>query len=421
MAEIRSWRAGLLSFCAVLGSGIPHARGQSSIAQASQAAPQSVAPPAQEATRALPAALDTPLAETLPAMLTRVAPSIVKVRRGSRWGTGFVFGSRRTIVTSYELVNGPGALQIVAADGVNRVARVVAWSEAEDLALLELPVNSESSELPAARGSLTVGSEAIMIYQPRNPELADDVSGGWTAPLPRFTRITRVSKNELDIDLSVWGLLGDDGAPVISPGGEVIGIVSGHSWKQRRAIVTPVERIEHLLLQRERQGVFSATAPRRWFNSWFVSPMQETVFDEGRESIKFFGAGVESGYRYDWLFAGLSVGLFQSDAHHLSSTVVETIGRGQLELQLGPELRLFKNSDVFFGPGAALRFDDSQSTSLDPRGALRSDDEGRVRVRPELVFGLTLGNFFARDVFTIASVPEVRLDFGFSLGPRSFD
>jgi hypothetical protein len=34
-------------------------------------------------------------------VLARVAPTIVKVHRGSWWGTGVVFCSRTTIVTCY--------------------------------------------------------------------------------------------------------------------------------------------------------------------------------------------------------------------------------------------------------------------------------------------------------------------------------
>jgi len=362
-----------------------------------------------------------PPAEALPELLSRVAPCIVKVRRGAWWGTGFVFGSRRTIVTSYELVNGPGALQVITADGVTRTPRVVAWSETEDLALLELAVDAAPRALSASHAPLSVGSDAIMIYQPRSPVLTDDVSGGWTTPLPRFTRVTRILKSELDIDLSVWGLVGNDGAVVIAPSGEVIGIISRRTSKERRTIVTAVERIERLLPQRGLQGAFVAAGEGRWFAGVFVSPLYETMFDKQHEAIKFFGAGVENGYRYDWLFASVSVGLFQSDAHRLSSTVVETLQRAQLELQLGPELSLFKHWDVFFGPGASLWLDDSQSTSLDATGALRSDEQSRVKLHPEIVFGLTDGNFFARDVFTLSRAGETRLDFGFSFGPRSFD
>ena len=72
-----------------------------------------------------------------PELLTGIAPSVVKVRRGDRWESGFVFATTRQVVTSYALVNAPGKLEVVGADGIPREARVVAWFEADDLVLLD--------------------------------------------------------------------------------------------------------------------------------------------------------------------------------------------------------------------------------------------------------------------------------------------
>ncbi|HEY1532503.1 MAG TPA: serine protease, partial [Polyangiaceae bacterium] len=193
-------------------------------------------------------------APALPVMLSRVGPAIVRVRRGAWWGTGFVFGSRHTIVTSYELVNGPGALQIVAADGVTRQARVRAWSPSDDLVVLEVEADVAPESLPPAHQPLVAGMDAVMLYEPRDPQLSPATSGGWTSPLPRFSRVSRVSAAELDLDLTVWGLLGDDGAVVLSNSGEVLGIISRRTTKQRRTIVTRVERIERLYQQLGKQG-----------------------------------------------------------------------------------------------------------------------------------------------------------------------
>ncbi len=79
--------------------------------------------------------------ESTSEMLVRVAPSVVQIRAGEdAVGTGFVYPTRRHVTTAYSVVNRDGALTVVLAGGKLAPARVVAWSEADDLAILELPV-----------------------------------------------------------------------------------------------------------------------------------------------------------------------------------------------------------------------------------------------------------------------------------------
>jgi len=387
---------------------------------------------AQEVERPSPVGVEEPAVSTpaqpkvsaaqsalpLPAMLARVAPTIAKVRAGSWWGTGVVFGSRTTIVTSYELVNRPGELQVVVADGVIREARVVAWSPSDDLAVLEMDAKGGPEPLRAAHDKLEAGSEAVLLYEPRDPQLSPDKSGGWVVPLARFTRISRATADEVNLDMTVWGLIGDDGAAVVSPAGELVGIISRRTAKERRTIMTPVARIERLLPMRDRQGEFSPPGQGHWFGGVFGTPIYSTIFDQQHERTAFIGLGVDEGYRYDRLFAGLSLGFFQSDHHRVNATEVQALDRLQVDLAAGGEFEILHGLDAFAGPGLSLVLDTLETSSVNQLGALHVDQSTRARVRPLIELGFAAGPFFLRDIFTLADPGEVRIDLGFALRSR---
>jgi S1-C subfamily serine protease len=385
---------------------------------------ESVLPPvvasAAPSVAAIPTETAAPSTLPWPTALARVAPAIVKVRRDFWWGSGVVFGPHGTIATSYELVNGPGALEVVLPDGVSRKAKVVAWSKEDDLALLKIVSGTLPAPLPAAHSKLGVGVDVVLLYEPRNPELSADTSGGWVTPLPRFTRISRVLPNEVDLDLGLWGSIGDDGAPVVSPSGELVGIISRRTAKERRTIMTRVDRITRLLEQRHLQGEFEPAGRGRWFGMLFVSPLYSTTFDQNRARTAFVGAGVESGYRYNWFFGSVSVAGFESNTRHLSPTVDESRERFQLDFNVGAELQLKRGLDILFGPGLSCVLDTIETTSVSDTSALQAAQTSRGGVRPELDFGFADGAFFARDVFTVSSPPEIRLDLGVMLGQRNF-
>jgi hypothetical protein len=315
-------------------------------------------------------------------------------------------------------VNRPGELQVVVADGVVHQARVVAWSPSDDLAVLEIDAQGAPEPLRAAHDELEVGAEAVLLYEPRDPQLSPDKSGGWVVPLARFTRISRATEDEVNLDLSVWGLIGDDGAAVVSQAGELIGIISRRTAKERRTIITPVARIERLLPMRDRQGAFSPAGRGRWFGEVFGTPIYATIFDQQRERTAFIGLGLEEGYRYDWLFAGLSFGAFQSDHHRVNATEDQASDRVQVDLAAGAEFEILHGLDAFVGPALSLGFDTIETSSVNQLGALHVDQSSRARARPLLELGFAAGPLFIRDVFTLADPGEARLDLGIAFRSR---
>jgi hypothetical protein len=315
-------------------------------------------------------------------------------------------------------VNRAGELQVVIADGVTRQARVVAWSPSDDLAVLEIDAQAAPEPLRAAHDKLEVGSDVVLLYEPRDPQHSADKKGGWVVPLARFTRISRATEDEVNLDMTVWGLIGDDGAAVVSPSGELVGIISRRTAKERRTIMTPVARIERLLPMRDRQGPFSPPGQGHWFAEIFGTPIYTTIFDSQHERTAFIGLGIEEGYRYDLLFAGLSLGMFQSDHHRLNVTEDQVLDRVQGELVAGAEFEILRGFEAFAGPGISLRLDTIETSSVNQLGALHVEQSTRVRASPLIELGFAAGPFFMRDVLALTDPGEVRLDVGFAFRSR---
>src|SRR5688572_29155851 len=125
-------------------------------------------------------------------MLTRIAPAIVKVRCGDSWGTGIVYGSSRHVVTAYTLVNVSGELAVVASDGKLFDARVVAWSEKDDLAVLELGTSVATDPVQASTEPPYAGMPIVMLYHPRDSKLDADETETPAAPVAVFGRVGRL-------------------------------------------------------------------------------------------------------------------------------------------------------------------------------------------------------------------------------------
>lgn len=163
---------------------------------------------------------------------------------------------------------------------------------------------------------------------------------------------------------------------------------------------------------RDRQGAFSPAGQGRWFGEIFGTPIYTTIFDQQRERTAFLGLGLEEGYRYDWLFASLSLALFQSDHHRLNATEDQTSDRFQIDLAAGAEFEIVHGVDAFVGPALSLGFDTIETSSVNQLGALHVDQSTRARARPLIELGFAVGPLFVRDVFTLADPAEARLDLG---------
>jgi hypothetical protein len=338
-----------------------------------------------------------------PALFTRLSRSVVKVRSGDDWQTGFVFGTSRNVVTSYFVANESGNLTVVGADHKAREARVVAWSEEDDLALLEVDDAIPAPPLEASHAVPWTPEPIAVLYQPQEADPDSRVAESWNVPIALIGHVARVFAKEIDIEANLYGRPGDFGAPVVNRAGQVLGIVSHATVKRRRTIVTRVERAESLLANPSRGEEFSRSISTAAFGALFVSPL---------ETKGLVGAGVDFGMRYGWFALEMAEGVYQSGYRPLDSDHFERTQRFQFEMAAEIELPMARSWKLFIGPAARFNFDLIESLSALPSGALDKNDRGDVHVRPAVVLGLVSGSFFVRGSYGA----ESRVDFGLIIG-----
>lgn len=336
-------------------------------------------------------------------VLVRLAPSVVKVRAGRVWESGFVFGTPRHVITSYAHVIASSDLEVIGSDQRSHEARVVAWSRSSDLVVLELAETTGAAPLQASTDPPWTPAPIAVLYHPREPEWESAEARSWTVPIVLTGHVARASSRDIDLDIGLWGRPGDAGAPIVTPDGRVVGVVSRHSGERLRMLATRVDRAQYLFRIRGRQGEFSKPPTSGGFGGLFVTPIAE----EG-----LVGAGLVSGYRYGIVAAELTEAFFQSGYRPVDSGRFRSTTRYELELYAEIQLDLWQGAHFFFGPGGQLNGDSIDTAELDTNGKFTTNNTGRWRVQPSGMFGFSSGNFFMRGVLSSTS----RLDLGLVLG-----
>jgi S1-C subfamily serine protease len=144
------------------------------------------------------------------------------VDEGRVVGSGVIIDSRGYIATNNHVVDHPGELKILLADGRETLAELVAANPAEDLAILKV----EISGLPAIEWANSRGVRpGQVVYAIGSPlgDFPNSVSIGIISGLNRALEID---------DFVIDGLIqtdaainrGSSGGPLITPDGKVIGI-----------------------------------------------------------------------------------------------------------------------------------------------------------------------------------------------------
>lgn len=337
-----------------------------------------------------------------PDLLARLSRSVVKVRSGDDWETGFVFGDPRHVVTSYFVANESSDVEVVAPDQGIRKARVVAWSKKGDLALLEL-ASGVGPPLAAASASPWAPQELCVLYEPQEPDPDSSIAKKWNVPVALRTTVGRVLPDEIDMDVTLWGRPGDLGAPVIDDRGEVVGVVSHRGSEARRPLATRVAAATRLFAARDTQGEFSRSHSIRGFGGLFVP----VGAPDG-----FVGAGADFGTRYSWFVLELAEALMRSSFVPTSSTQSEEKFRAQFELEAEINLPVDRASYFFFGPALQLNLDVVRTITVSTDGQTGDERKSTPNARPAAVLGVTSGPFLIRA--SISS--ELRVDFGLLLG-----
>jgi S1-C subfamily serine protease len=170
-----------------------------------------------------------------------ILPSVVHVRglpdapdadvasgRETQSGTGVVIVDTGIILTNLHVVHGSKAIKVVFHDGLESDAVVIGMQPEQDLAVLQaktIPDDLMAATLRSTQG-LRAGEPVIAVGFPFG--IGPSVSTGVISGLGREYQNAdgkRILTNLIQFDAAVNP--GNSGGPLITPDGEVIGIVTG--------------------------------------------------------------------------------------------------------------------------------------------------------------------------------------------------
>lgn len=150
--------------------------------------------------------------------------SIVLVRAGQSEGTGFVFLTNRIIATAFHVIQGAAYPEVVLSNGEELRAKVIAWDEDWDLALLQLPVPIAAEPLHVVtEGQVHVGDLVATIGNPWGAEqrkLPDSTAPVWALS---HGIISAPPGDLIQTDAPVNP--GNSGGPLLTTSGRVVGVL----------------------------------------------------------------------------------------------------------------------------------------------------------------------------------------------------
>jgi S1-C subfamily serine protease len=150
--------------------------------------------------------------------------SIVLVRAGGSEGTGFVFLNNRTVATALHVIEGTTTPEVVLSNGEELSAKVIAWDEDWDLAILQLPKPVTAPPLHVVtEGQVTVGDLVATLGNPWGAEQRKLPNS--TAPVWALSHgiISAPPGDLIQTDAPVNP--GNSGGPLLTTSGRVVGVL----------------------------------------------------------------------------------------------------------------------------------------------------------------------------------------------------
>jgi serine protease DegQ len=193
----------------------------------------------------------------IPAIVSKLSPSVVTIMTSSGLGSGVVWSSDGTIVTAFHVVTGFSQVTVQFEDGKTVDGHVLAGDPVTDLAVLKV----DRTGLPAAtfaKEPPKVGALAVAIGSPLgfdNTANAGIVSGlGRSFPGGPGPSAAMIDLLQTDADISP----GDSGGALIDARGQVIGINEAFIPPSEGAVsigfATPASTITRIVPQLLKRG-----------------------------------------------------------------------------------------------------------------------------------------------------------------------
>jgi S1-C subfamily serine protease len=214
--------------------------------------------------------------------------AVVRIDTEVGTGSGFFFHSRKHVATAFHVVSEADDIFVTFQDGRHMRARVVAFDEEHDVALLELSEAAGAQVLEPYDGPLSVGMQAVAIGHPFSdlsrvePKLAGLLD--WSlAP----AMVGAFSPAWIQVAGSVNP--GNSGGPLLSADGRVIGLISSRlTAAEGLAFAARVQELQALIPRIGKQKLPHVTFSRDAFEiGWAVH------VEEGSLTGLVAGAGVK--------------------------------------------------------------------------------------------------------------------------------
>jgi serine protease Do len=177
-------------------------------------------------------------------------------------GSGVVIYEEGYIVTNYHVVRGASDIRVqfdTAMDETAYPAKLINWTEEEDLALLKIDRAEPFPTVPMGTSAdLLIGEDAIAIGNPYGQTLS--VSRGIISGLHRNVQASGLSfQNLIQTDASINP--GNSGGPLLNVNGELIGINTVmNTAAENIGFAIPVDRVREVL----KEHLLEPSKARAW-------------------------------------------------------------------------------------------------------------------------------------------------------------
>lgn len=157
-------------------------------------------------------------------MIKNVIGSVVTVKNGNSFGSGFLISKSGYIMTNHHVVAGGTGLEVIFSNGITMDATVVKSDEARDVAIVKINGSGfKPFAMNADEASSDIGSEVIAIGTPEDIKLNQTVTKGIISGKRELEDNHARKNNFIQTDVTINH--GNSGGPLINMNGEVIGVI----------------------------------------------------------------------------------------------------------------------------------------------------------------------------------------------------
>lgn len=158
---------------------------------------------------------------SLPSDLEEAMNAVLVIRTGASTGSGVVVSEDGYALTAAHVVSGLSTVQVTLRSGLRLRADVILIDEPQDVALIKLPGTGHNCLRVESQTRPSVGVDLYAIGAPTGESLAYSVTRGIVSGVRELEGFSYI---QTDASLNP----GNSGGPLLTEGGNVVGIVS---WK----------------------------------------------------------------------------------------------------------------------------------------------------------------------------------------------